>query len=163
VPRTRSPAAVAQSAYSPEEGTDRDGQRVVSSARRVGFSRRLQPGPGLVPPTSWSLPLRRPPRFQDRAKLAKSPGHRRDLAEDRKICGKSSLGDEDSSTKPSAQTGSDITRRRLSHGLGRLPVGRPFRTLEVDTALVEPERRVPVGHQCQVHHQPVTPPVDSHH
>ena len=35
------------------------------------------------------------------------------------------------------------------------------RTLDVDAALVEPERRVAVGHQRYINQQPVAPPIDS--
>jgi hypothetical protein len=36
-----------------------------------------------------------------------------------------------------------------------------LRSLGVDTALIEPERRVPVGHQRHINQQPVAPPIDS--
>jgi hypothetical protein len=35
------------------------------------------------------------------------------------------------------------------------------RTLKVDAPLVEPEWRVPVGHQRHINQQPVAPPIDS--
>jgi hypothetical protein len=35
------------------------------------------------------------------------------------------------------------------------------RALGVDAALVEPEWRVPVGHQRHINQQPVAPPIDS--
>ena len=35
-----------------------------------------------------------------------------------------------------------------------------LRTLGVDTALVEPERRVAVGHQRHINQQPVAPSID---
>ena len=36
-----------------------------------------------------------------------------------------------------------------------------LRAVGVDTSLVEPERRVPVGHQRHINQQPVAPPIDS--
>lgn len=43
-------------------------------AHQVGFSRRLQLAPGLVPPSSWSLSPCIGPEIHWRAKVAKSPG-----------------------------------------------------------------------------------------
>jgi hypothetical protein len=50
-------------------------------------------------------------------------------------------------------------RTALLAGLGGLR--RLRRTLDVETALIEPERRVPVGHQRHINQQPVAPPIDS--
>jgi hypothetical protein len=52
----------------------RAGNRRKDLGTRDRFSRRLQLGPGLVPPSSWSLPPCNGPEIHWRAKLLKSPG-----------------------------------------------------------------------------------------
>jgi hypothetical protein len=54
--------------------------------------------------------------------------------------------------------GAERTAALLAGHAGRTGLRR---TRGLDAALVEPERRVAVGHQRHINQQPVTPPIDS--